>query len=315
MPALVLVTAPATEPLTVAEVLTHCRVDASVQEPAPGIITAALAAPALAGNIDNGVHRYLATFVTADGETQAGVVSAPVTISDKNVNGQASLTAIPIGGALVTARKIYRTAAAGNAFFLLTTLPNNTATTFTDNVSDASLGGGSPATNTTNDPYLISLISAARTAAERITRRALITQTWELLLDSFPPWEITMPKPTLQSVTSINYIDSDGASQTLSASKYLVDSKSEPARITPVFGEVWPVTRAQTNAVAVRFVAGYGAAAAIPAGIRQWMLIRICTLYDQRAATIVGVPITDFPRAFVDGLLDDFNVIDYGWTG
>lgn len=164
------------------------------------------------------------------------------------------------------------------------------------------------------DPYITNLIAAARVTAERITRRALITQTWDLFLDEFPPWEMWIPKPILQSITSITYVDTDGATQTLAASKYLVDIKSEPGRITPVFGEVWPVTRAQTNAVTVRFVAGYGSAAAVPAGIKQWMLVRIRQMYDHRAATITGVTVSDFAHSFVDGLLDDFVALDYGWA-
>src|SRR4030067_860491 len=101
-------------------------------------------------------------------------------------------------------------------------------------------------------------LSRSRKREQKKTRNnmsALITQTWELYLDAFPAWEIRVPKPTLQSITSIVYTDTDGILQTLAGSMYLVDNKSEPGRITPAFGEVWPVTRAQINAVIVRFVA------------------------------------------------------------
>src|SRR5574340_1131128 len=104
---IVVVTPPATEPVTVAEVLSHCRIDASNQEPPPSAVTVALASPAVAGNVDNGAHRYLATFVTADGETQAGEVSSVVTVADKTVNGKVTVSGIPVGGNAVTARKLY----------------------------------------------------------------------------------------------------------------------------------------------------------------------------------------------------------------
>ena len=80
---IVVFTAPTTEPLSVSEVMQHCRIDQSNYEPAPGVVTAALPGTPVAGNVDNGQHRYAVTFTTADGETQAGTVSAAVTVADK----------------------------------------------------------------------------------------------------------------------------------------------------------------------------------------------------------------------------------------
>src|SRR3989344_5689951 len=96
-----LITAPTVEPVTVAEARSHLRLDDEAGEPAPVAPTVALASPAVAGNVDNGAHRYLVTFVTADGETEAGAISAAVTVADKTVNGKVELTAIPFGGVAV----------------------------------------------------------------------------------------------------------------------------------------------------------------------------------------------------------------------
>jgi len=316
---IVVVTPPATEPLSISEVMAHARIDASSQEQPPGIITAALAATPIAGNVDNGAHRYLATFVTADGETQAGTISAAVTVADKTVNGKVELTAIPIGGALVTSRKLYRTAAGGSTYLLLATLANNTATTYTDNIADASLGAGAPSANTTADPLLNLLIASARAAAELELHRALVTQTLDAYFDSFPryqnpafsdlPTRYDIQLPPLQSVTSITYVDPDGATVVLAADQYLVDAKSQPARIAPAYGLSWPSTREQANAVIVRFVAGYGAAAAVPACVRNWMLVRIKTLWENRDQIVVGTNgLVQIPPAFIDGLLDSERV-------
>lgn len=310
MSQLVVVTPPATEPLTIAEVTAHCQIDDTNQEPAPSAPTAALASPAAPGNVDNGAHRYLVTYVTADGETQAGVVSSVVTVADKTVNGQVSLTAIPLGGTSVTSRKIYRTAAGGSTYLLLATVADNTTTTYTDNIADSALGAGAPTTNTTGDPLLNMLITAARQHAETYLKRKLITQTLDLHLDSFPCWTIKIPVP-LQSVTAITYYDTDGVEQTLAADQYLVDSTTEPARITPAPTLVWPVTQYRNNAVKVRFVAGYGAASTVPACVKNWMNVRIKTLWDQRDqnAKQLGMPV--FEPSFVDGLLDSETVQGY----
>lgn len=306
---LAVVTPPATEPLSIAEVMGHCQIDEANQEPAPSAPTVALASPAAAGNVDNGAHRYLCTYVTADGETQAGVVSSAVTVADKTVNGQVAVSGIPIGGALVTARKLYRTAAGGSTYMLLATIADNTTTTYTDNIADSALGTGAPTTNTTGDPLLNMLIQAARQHAETYLKRALITQTVDLHLDCFPCWEIKLPP--LQSVSAITYFDTNGVEQTLAADQYLVDSTTQPARITPAFGLVWPVTQYRNNAVKIRFVAGYGAASAVPACVKNWMLVRIKTLWDGRDQLTkqLGMPV--FEPAWVDTLLDPEVVRSY----
>src|SRR5688572_21345135 len=124
-------------------------------------------------------------------------------------------------------------------------------------------------TGSDEDVLISGLITAARQTVDGRDgwlNRALITQTWDLVLDAFPSTTLTpieVPLPPLQSVTSITYVDGNGATQTWSSVNYLVDSKSQPGRITPAHGESYPATRRIVNAVTVRFVAGYGGAAAV----------------------------------------------------
>jgi hypothetical protein len=94
-----------------------------------------------------GVYRWKITFVTADGETEAGTASAAKTI-DPAAELPPALSAIPTGGTSVTARKVYRTVAGGSVYKLSGTIANNSGTTYTDNVADASLGATAPTTNT-----------------------------------------------------------------------------------------------------------------------------------------------------------------------
>jgi len=307
-----LVVAPTAEPITVAEAKRHLRLDTSDGEPAPTAPTVALAG-AGAGNVDNGAHRYLVTFVTADGETDAGGWSAVVTVANKTTDGKVQLSAIPLGGAAVTARKLYRTVAGGSVGLLLTTLADNTTTTYLDNTADSGLGAQAPTTNTTLDPTIVALVSAVRERAEAATGRQLLTATYDLVLDSFPcgvqPFELGLhwtvdrignmfldiPRPPLQSVTSITYVDTAGATQTWSSANYLVDKPSGPrcrrGRIAPAYGVVWPFTQAQINAATVRFVAGYGATgASVPALVRQALLMDLTALYEHRGDEATPVP-------------------------
>lgn len=301
--------AAATEPLTVAEAMIGARIDSSNIEPAPGVITAALPGTPVAGALSAGVYRYVGVFRNADGHTQAGTISASVTVAVPGTNGKISLTALPVGGSLMTYLDIYRTVADGTTYLFVVALANGTAT-YTDNIADSALGAAAPSTNTTSDPLLNVLIASARATAEQYLHRLLVAQTLDAYFDEFPnkaPYEFVLPP--LATVTSITYVDTDGATQTLDASVYSVDAKSKPARISRAYDQSWPDTRVQNNAVTIRFVAGYGAAAAVPQCIKQWMMVRIATAWENRHALVIGTSgMVELPPAFVDGLLDSERV-------
>ena len=154
-----------------------------------------------------------------------------------------------------------------------------------------------------DDSLISALITAAREAAEAHTRRALVSQTWRLTLDGFPapplPWwdgvrqaadmpgagsVIELPRPPLVSVTSVTTYD-DGDNPTVaSAASYFVDSDSEPGRVALRSGQTWPAVGRVAGGVEVIFVAGYGAASAVPQAIRQAMLMYIGHLFENREA-------------------------------
>ena len=102
---------------------------------------AAMVDPADPGSVTDGDHRYLVRFTTAEGDSRFSPKSLTVTVADKGVNGKILVSGIPLGGPDVTGRKLYRTAVStgANVFKLLTTISDNTTTTYTDNIADASL--------------------------------------------------------------------------------------------------------------------------------------------------------------------------------
>jgi uncharacterized phage protein gp47/JayE len=121
--------------------------NADVTVAAPGTPTAPSAAiNVTAGNL-NGSYEYAVTFVTASGETLQGPDAVAVT----PVNQRVDLTLIPIGGTGTTARKIYRQKNGTGNYQLVTTLADNTTTTFTDNVADGSLGANAPTVDTAHN--------------------------------------------------------------------------------------------------------------------------------------------------------------------
>lgn len=289
---------PTSEPLTLNEVTTHLRLDSSNVELAPGAPTVALAGVG-AGLVNDGVHRYRLTFVTQDGETEGGTISAPVTIVDHTINGQVQLSDLPLGAGNVVSRKLYRTMANGADYFLVATIADNTATTFRDNIADVALGVGAPTLNSTVDPQLSALIVVAREVAEEWLNRSLLTCTWRLTIDHFPCWPndvILLPRPNLISVEDITYLDWSGSIVTLDPIVYSVDIGSLPGRITRNYAHIFPPTLPQRNAISIDFTAGYGATRdKIPQSIRHGMLLLIGELYENRESLNVGNIVNEMP--------------------
>jgi uncharacterized phiE125 gp8 family phage protein len=129
-------------------------------------------------------------------------------------------------------------------------------------VSEAKAQVGIAAAVTAYDSQIATMLAACIEWFEQETRRAFITQTWQMTLSAFPLGDepIILPRPPLISVTSVAYVDADGASQTLGASSYLVRTKSNPGGIWLAYNGSWPTTHPEEpEAVTVTYVAGYGA--------------------------------------------------------
>lgn len=84
---------------------------------------------------------------------------------------------------------------------------------------------------------------------------AMLTQTWRKSLDDFPE-TILLPGFPLASVTSVNYLDVDGAPQTVAAIDYHLDTDRDPARLVEEIGSSWPGSRDLPGAVWVDYVVG-----------------------------------------------------------
>ncbi len=132
-----------------------------------------------------------------------------------------------------------------------------------------------------DDDLIEALITAAREYCEGFQRRAYITQTWELWLDSFPSTPLTLPLPPLQSVDSIKYYDTDNIETEFE--EYYVDTNSEPGRLELNYGESWPtVILRDINSVCITFTAGYGGAEDVPQKVKQAILLIVSAWYENR---------------------------------
>lgn len=169
---------------------------------------------------------------------------------------------------------------------------------------------------TADDDLIQLLISTARREAEALTDRSFITQRWRLTLDGFyrreNPCTIELDRGLVQSVDRIGYLDMARQLQAIDltpgATIVATDFSRLPARLTPIFGEVWPIAIPEIGVVEIDYTAGYGDDPDdVPAGIRQWILMRVATMYDHREEVelVARGKIEQIP--FVNGLLDPYR--------
>ncbi len=153
-----------------------------------------------------------------------------------------------------------------------------------------------------DDTLIMDRIVTARRSCEIEARRAFVTQTLEMSLEEWPGDEdIDLPWPPLQSVTSIKYIDIDGVTHTFDAANYVVYTNVEPGEVYLKWNAVWPSAQLQPGpSIAIRYVAGYGLATAVPALYKAAILLLVGHLYENREAVVVGTIATQLPMAVAD---------------
>jgi uncharacterized phiE125 gp8 family phage protein len=191
--------------------------------------------------------------------------------------------------------------------------------------------------DTSADDTLVGyLITAARQWAENYTGRAFVTQGWQMALDMWPSaeelwWDgvregpvtgldrvnaIALPRPPLQSITSVQYFDDCDNAATWPASNYFVDTVREPGRLVLRLDATWPVPSRLANGIVISYVAGYGADGTyVPEQIKTAIRQLIAHWYEHRgeaatAATSRGqviTPMTPVPLV-IQALLDPFRV-------
>lgn len=141
-----------------------------------------------------------------------------------------------------------------------------------------------------DEPLITGLITAARELAEDWTGRSLVPATWE---ERFDCWQNAFRprRPPVQSVSSVAYIDVDGAEQLLDSALWVFNDAPETPIVRPAYGAVWPIIRDEPDAVRVTYEAGPTDGESpnlspLPRPIYQAMLLTIGYLYENRE----GVP-------------------------
>lgn len=158
-----------------------------------------------------------------------------------------------------------------------------------------------------DNTYITSLINVATQVVEEFTRRRLMTQTYNLFYDEFPPY-IDLQVGDVASVTHIKYYDADNTLQTLATDQYDVDTKVRPGRIYESEDGDFPNTYERPNAVEVEFIVG-GTASEVPEPIKMAMYLIIGRYYENRQDVVMGTQVNELPL-MVDHLLTPYRLLE-----
>lgn len=146
-----------------------------------------------------------------------------------------------------------------------------------------------------DDLMIMGLVAAAREHCEDFLGLSLSPRVLEIALDNFPSTQvegrtyIELPMGPVSEIVSITTPDASGDSDDTDAdpmeeSDYVLDDFSVPARVVPVAG--WPSMISGTNAIRIRYAAGYAidsdGVSEIPATFRAAMLLVLGHLYANR---------------------------------
>jgi uncharacterized phiE125 gp8 family phage protein len=139
---------------------------------------------------------------------------------------------------------------------------------------------------TEDDALITDLLDVAGQQCEHELEGVLLSQTWERTLDAFPvDGAIELAKPPILTIVSVKYTDVAGTEQTVNALQYTLDERTLPGWVVPAVGYDWPATQDAINAVRVRFTCGY---TTLPKGIKQWILMCVGSMYENRELAIVA---------------------------
>jgi uncharacterized phiE125 gp8 family phage protein len=291
---IVQVTPPAIEPVTLSELKVHLRLDSGTFD---GNLVLTQSLPYGSKAITDNYTTHVGAWVEVLGkqavvEMHCGTNGATGTVDTKIQESDDGITGADWPGGAFT----QVTTANDNADYKLPYTGSKRYVRTVSRVLGAACEFGTSvlvnAATTAEDDLLNSIIMAAREHVEDVTRRQILTATYDYFLQEWPCDDfIALPLGCLQSVTSVKWKDTDGIETTLTENTdYIVETNGDQyGRIVLPYGGSWPSgTLYPSNPITIRFICGWTAAPLVPGRIKSAILLICADLYENREGQIVA---------------------------
>lgn len=156
-----------------------------------------------------------------------------------------------------------------------------------------------------DDALIASMIAASRVQVEMRTRRALMTQTWRIVLDRWPAsGKIVSPVSPLREVIAARVRNASGEELTLDPDIFMPNTARSPALISFDATRVTH-TEQMSSGIEIDIEAGYGAANVVPSPLLQAIRLLLARAYEYRGE---GDRNTPLPEGIAD-LIAPYRVV------
>lgn len=155
------------------------------------------------------------------------------------------------------------------------------------------------------DAFFESLIAEATAHVEKELAISLSPRTYRLTLDAFTD-AIRLPGGPVETVTSVEYVDREGLTQTVDPALYTVDLFSRPQWIVRNSSSIWPTPLDGVNVVTVQYDAGFAELPHDLLPLKRAILLLVGAWFDNREALASGLE--EIPQG-VDRLMQPFRSV------
>ena len=159
---------------------------------------------------------------------------------------------------------------------------------------------------TADDTLITNLIVAATQSCEIYTNRFFIETEIKQYSDSWKETS-TLYKSVVESISLVQYYDSDNTLRTLDPADYYLDKISKPARFRSAFNKSFPNIASRINAIEITYKVGERFPADVEDGVKQAILLTIGNWYANRESVITGRTATELPLSS-QYLLDQYKI-------
>ena len=158
-----------------------------------------------------------------------------------------------------------------------------------------------------DDDLILALIAAARIQVEAETHRALMTQTWRLVLDRWPTTGRIEVRPApLRTLAAARVYDSAGIAHAADLEAFIVDTASALLAFA-----TWSLTQPGRAIAGIELdvSVGFGDADDVPEPLRQAVRLLVAHWYENRRISAGGGEATTLLPATVAALIAPYRML------